>query len=226
MTNGLMRIEFPTYKSSGIAVVKNAIPDSTCSELIDKCRENFETLFSPGPTLGGINPKMKSTMDFSFSKAVVDSFGIDSSVFAKCEDEVSIGLYSALAMYVQEYRELHNVDLYDTGYRLQKYSPRVGFYRSHSDGDPWSTPPINLRVLGVVMYLNTVDVGGGTGFPEHDIVIPACAGDISIFPAYWTHPHVGRVPISGDKWMISTFIVCDEPEHKPIQLECKPSIIV
>jgi hypothetical protein len=221
-----MKIEFPAGRSSGIAVVKNAIPENVCSELVDKCLENYDTLFSPGPTLGGINLKVKNTMDFSFSKDVVDSFGIDSSVFSKCEDAISMGLYSALAMYVQEYKELHHVDLYDTGYRLQRYFPRSGFYRSHTDGDPWSPAPINLRVLGIVMYLNTVSVGGGTGFPEHDVVIPASVGDISIFPAYWTHPHVGRVPISGDKWMISTFIVCNEPEPKPIKYECKPSLIV
>lgn len=226
MTDDLMRIEFPAGKSSAIAVVKNAIPESTCSKLVAICLENFETLFSPGPTLGGVNKKMKNTMDFSFSKGVVDSLGIDSAVFAKCEDEVTIGLYSALSMYVQEYAELHTVDLQDTGYRLQRYTPREGFYRSHTDGDPWSQSPVNLRVLGVVMYLNTVDVGGGTGFPAHDVVIPASVGDISVFPAYWTHPHTGRVPISGDKWMISTFIDCHEPPRKPIQVECKPSLIV
>lgn len=226
MIDNQMRIEFPAGKSSAIAVVKNAISESTCSQLVSKCLENFGTLFSPGPTLGGVNPKVKNTMDFSFSKSVVDSHGIDSSVFSKCEDEVTIGIYSALAMYVQEYNELHHVDLQDTGYRLQRYYPREGFYRSHVDGDPWSPSPINVRVLGVVVYLNTVDVGGGTGFPAHDIVVPASVGDISIFPAYWTHPHSGRVPISGDKWMISTFIVCNEPDHSPIKLECKPSLII
>lgn len=226
MTDNQMRIEFPAGKSSAIAVVKNAIPESVCSELVNSCLEHFETLFSPGPTLGGVNPKMKNTMDFSFSKSTVDSFGIDNAVFSKCEDAITVGLFSALSLYIQEYNELHHVELKDTGYRLQRYSPRVGFYRSHTDGDPWSQNPINLRVLGVVMYLNTVTVGGGTGFPAHDVVIPASVGDISIFPAYWTHPHTGRVPISGDKWMISTFIDCHEPPYKPIQFECKPSIII
>ena len=26
------------------------------------------------------------------------------------------------------------------------------------------------------------------------------------FPATWTHPHESRVPISGDKWIVSSFI--------------------
>jgi hypothetical protein len=207
-------IDFPHDKSSGIAVVSNAIPQKVCTELVEECILHFSEKFYEGPTLGGLNRNIKNCMDFNFNETHGPNF-------KKLKEQIDIGLSAAMALYVEQYPELYNVGLYDTGYRLQRYFPRSGFYRSHIDGSPWSEGKgVNLRVLGVVMYLNTVESGGGTWFPMHDTVVPAKAGNISIFPAYWTHPHQGCVPISGDKWIISTFMVCKEPFKPFIQYDC------
>jgi len=216
-------IHFLSDKASGIAVIHNAIPLQTCENLVRLCTSAYDKVFYPGPTIGGLSPNIKSTMDLDFSRSALKDKGIEDPAFGICEDEVSVGLYSAIALYVEQFPELYEVthSLVDTGYRLQRYEPRKGFYRSHVDGAPWVSPPINTRVLGVVMYLNTVESGGGTAFPMHDVIIPATAGSISIFPAYWTHPHQGCVPISGDKWMISTFMECPEPKPKPQYYECQ-----
>ena len=55
------------------------------------------------------------------------------------------------------------------------------------------------------MYLNTVPKGGGTNFPLHDVTIDAVCGRISFFPANFTHPHAGLMPLSSPKYIISTF---------------------
>ena len=91
---------------------------------------------------------------------------------------------------------------------MQHYEKNIGYYREHIDGGivPRTT---STRILGAIIYLNTVDVGGGTYFREHDIIVPAKIGSVSLFPAHWTHPHQGMVPISNDKWIISSFITMD-----------------
>lgn len=187
------------------------ISKKVCKGLINECSLYFDRLFQPGITLGGMNPLVKSSSDFNFSKSYVDSQGVDSSNFAFFENEVSTGLYSAIGYYIQQYEELWKwPGVQDTGYRLQRYFQNHGYYRTHIDGAPWDTTGnMGPRVLGVVIYLNDVEVGGSTYFPEHDIHVPAKAGRISVFPTNWTHPHMGQTPISEDKWMISTFMVCD-----------------
>jgi hypothetical protein len=58
----------------------------------------------------------------------------------------------------------------------------------------------------MVIYLNDVEYGGETNFPLHEIAVTPKAGRIVFFPATWTHLHESRVPISSDKWIISSFI--------------------
>jgi hypothetical protein len=76
---------------------------------------------------------------------------------------------------------------------------------------------ISERVLAAVIYLNDVDYGGETNFPLHQVAVKAKAGRISLFPATFTHPHESCVPITGDKWIISTFITNGQANH-PQQL--------
>lgn len=202
---------FPGGRNNQIMYGDNLISRKVCSSLIKECLAYYEYLFRPGVTLGGLDSSVKNSSDFSFSKGWVDSVGVDSSNFAYFENEIVTGLYMAVARYVQEYEELWRwPGMRDTGFRLQRYTRNFGYYRTHVDGSPWDQmPSYGPRVLGVVIYLNDIEVGGSTYFPDHDIHVPAKAGRISIFPTNWTHPHMGQTPITDDKWMISTFMVCD-----------------
>lgn len=217
---------FPDGQRSQIMYGDNLISDKSCRGLIAECKTYFDRLFQPGITLGGINSLVKSSSDFNFSKSYVDSQGVDSSNFSFYENEVTDGLYKAIGYYIQQYEELWKwPGVRDTGYRLQRYFKSHGYYRTHIDGAPWDTTGgPGPRVLGVVIYLNDVEVGGSTYFPAHDVHVPAKAGRISVFPTNWTHPHMGQTPISCDKWMISTFMVCDvyerpEPQEPPTYSE-------
>lgn len=210
-----IEFEFPGGLNSHIMVAYNAIPKKVCKGLIKECETFFDELFQPGITLGGLRPEVKSSSDFNFSKQFVEDQGVDSTNFAYYENEVSLGLYSAIGHYIQQYERLWEwPGVRDTGYRLQRYTRNHGYYRTHIDGAPWdNSGSPGPRVLGVVMYLNDVEVGGSTYFPDHDIHVPAVAGSMSIFPTSWTHPHMGQTPLSEDKWMISTFMVTDVYEQ-------------
>jgi hypothetical protein len=73
----------------------------------------------------------------------------------------------------------------------------------------------------MVIYLNDVEYGGETNFPLHEVAVTPKAGRIVFFPATWTHLHESRVPISSDKWIISSFINNVQPmdvgSRKPIE---------
>jgi len=211
---------FPTGKIGQIMYGDNLIPKRICEGLIDESSRYFDRLFKPGITISGSNPLVKSSSDFNFSKKMIDEVGVDSSNFAFYENEVSVGLYSAIAHYIQEYEELWNwPGVQDTGYRMQRYFRNHGYYRAHVDGNPWESisDDEKPRVLGVIIYLNDVEVGGSTYFPSHDVHVPAKAGRISVFPTNWTHPHMGQVPITSDKWIISTFMTADIYDRTPAQ---------
>ena len=70
-------------------------------------------------------------------------------------------------------------------------------------------------MITVIAYLNDVEEGGETGFPELDINVPANKGDVVVFHNTLlndsaTYPkinpkslHGGMPVIKGEKWMVN-----------------------
>lgn len=90
----------------------------------------------------------------------------------------------------------------DTGFHIQKYDPGVGYFRPHVDA---SSPNTALRLAAAIVYLNTVEEGGGTRFTHLEHTVDCVEGRVLWFPATWTYEHEGTMPISAPKWSISTF---------------------
>jgi hypothetical protein len=67
------------------------------------------------------------------------------------------------------------------------------------------------RYLVLLWYLNDVEQGGETRFPQLDVAIPARAGRLLMFPPYWMYQHEGMPPLSGDKYIISTYLLFIDP---------------
>ncbi len=68
------------------------------------------------------------------------------------------------------------------------------------------------RYLVLLWYLNDVEEGGETDFPQLDIKIAARAGRLLMFPPYWMYQHQGVQPISNDKYILSTYLLFDMPQ--------------
>jgi len=60
------------------------------------------------------------------------------------------------------------------------------------------------RFLSFLFYLNDVDVGGETVF--EGVTIQAKTGRLVVFPPLWMFPHVGKSPITNNKYIISTYL--------------------
>jgi prolyl 4-hydroxylase len=63
------------------------------------------------------------------------------------------------------------------------------------------------RYLVFLWYLNDVEVGGETEFVDLDIKVQARAGRLLMFPPYWMFQHAGLVPLSNDKYIVSTYLL-------------------
>ena len=66
---------------------------------------------------------------------------------------------------------------------------------------------LSNRYLVLLWYLNDVEHGGATRFPRLDIEITARAGRLLMFPPYWMYQHEGLPPQSGDKYILSTYLL-------------------
>lgn len=67
------------------------------------------------------------------------------------------------------------------------------------------------RYLVLLWYLNDVEQGGETRFPQLDVTVQARAGRLLMFPPYWMYQHEGLPPISGDKYIVSTYLLFIDP---------------
>ncbi len=63
------------------------------------------------------------------------------------------------------------------------------------------------RYLVLLWYLNDVAAGGETRFPGLDLAIAPRAGRLLVFPPYWMYQHEGVPPTSGDKYILSTYLL-------------------
>ena len=197
-------IRYLTEKKDMIAVYDGLIDPAICDRLITELKPIWDSVSWEGETGSGLFQNIKSSQDCALSAQKIGE-GRWNDKFETIERQILDGLTSAVAWYQAEFEALHGLSsVNDTGFQLQRYLQHHGFYRQHVDSLPahWSSN----RVLGCIVYLNTVEVGGETEFPIHEAAVNPVSGRIVLFPATFTHPHVGRPALSGDKWIISTFI--------------------
>lgn len=87
--------------------------------------------------------------------------------------------------------------------RIKRYRPGADeAFQLHFD----SIGEVANRYLVCLWYLNDVAEGGETEFPGLGIKVAPRAGRLLMFPPFWMYPHAGRLPISGDKFILSTYL--------------------
>ena len=87
---------------------------------------------------------------------------------------------------------------------LKRYRPGGGEgFQRHFD----SINEVADRYLVLLWYLNDVAEGGETAFPQLDLAVQPRAGRLLVFPPYWMYQHAGLAPVSGDKFILSTYLL-------------------
>ncbi len=97
----------------------------------------------------------------------------------------------------------------------QQYKAGVGGYHHwHSEIYPRGANCETLhRVLLFMFYVNTVDEGGETEFLYQQQKIAPQTGRMVVAPAGFTHTHKGHVPVSGDKLILTSWILFNRAEQ-------------
>jgi hypothetical protein len=87
-------------------------------------------------------------------------------------------------------------------FRIKKYNPGgTDRFDTHVDVGDHETA---RRFVSFLWYLNDVEVGGNTVFK--DLTIEPKKGTLIVFPPLWMFPHRGEPPVSGPKYIMSTYL--------------------
>ena len=87
---------------------------------------------------------------------------------------------------------------------LKRYRPGAGeCFQPHFD----SVHDFANRYLVFLWYLNDVETGGETEFPQLGLRVGARRGRLLMFPPYWMYQHAGLAPVSSDKYILSTYLL-------------------
>ena len=116
------------------------------------------------------------------------------------KDYVDI-VQTCYAMYAETYKILHDFELQALNVAVQKTEPGQGYHRWHCEQAKHSH-----RVAACMMYLNDDFEGGETEFLYQNKRIVPKRGQFLIWPATYTHAHRGNPPLSGKKYITTSWI--------------------
>lgn len=108
---------------------------------------------------------------------------------------------------MDKYKKLHpffakgnlgfwNIDFYCN---YQKYIPKQYYSIEHCE----HSLVYPTRILAWMFYCNDIKEGGETEFPQQNIVIKPKTGTLLIWPAGWTHSHLGKISPSENKYIVT-----------------------
>lgn len=86
--------------------------------------------------------------------------------------------------------------------KIQKTLPSQGYHM-------WHTENLSLdyksRVTAFMVYLNDVEDGGETEFLFESLRVKPTKGTLVVWPAGYTHAHRGNPPLSGVKYVVTSW---------------------
>ena len=168
------------------------IDEQLCKNII-KVFEHGAVVTQPGLSSNIVQPHIKDSTDCSFTK--LDFTKLWTNYFDTIMPEVYN--YAEKAKVANFTLEMANV---------QKYNPGQGFKQVHYERDVF----IPYRCFVFMTYLNDVP-NGGTHFPEQEYTAEAITGNTLIWPAEFTHPHVGQISEEHTKYIVTGWFIYVDP---------------
>ena len=181
---------------------KTSISRELCNDIINLFEQEDNRY--DGVTSSGLNKNIKDTTDFIITTGGPRWDKINKLLSKELNNNVTEYVKKYNNMVHPTYQIFHANYLSTASMQLQKYEKNIGKYVYHED----SRCDFNdrkIRKLTFLWYLNDVDEGGETEFWSSYRIKPE-AGKLVLFPASWTFPHKGNVPISNDKYIITGWL--------------------
>jgi hypothetical protein len=166
-----------------------------------------------GFTIGGVNLDIKDTYDYVIEKNNPKWYKYYNLLFSELNRNLKEYINSLNKDNVINNDDQHTKNteykfFYDelsiVSFQVQRYIKNKGRYIYHNDFVVDSLGKKH-RVITFIWYLNDVKEGGETVFNGTTFIKPEM-GKLVLFPATWTYPHCGRMPISSNKYIITGWV--------------------
>jgi hypothetical protein len=184
-------------RNESIFVVQDLISEDLCRRCIELYEQDARK--HPGHTASAAGDAQTETDVKVSTDLGIEPDGVWKAVFVELHAAVTTVVQSLAA----QFPGLQIAPLQCTGYKIQHYRKNAGRFKWHFDA---FGPGGRDRQLAMIIYLNSVDDGGETSFYRQQLKIKPVAGSALFFPPFWTHLHCGEIPLSGDKYVISSFV--------------------
>jgi len=184
-------------------------PHSLDKEFCERLIRIYERLpKKDGVVSGGYRPEVKLTKDGHSDQ---EPYRNDPE-WRMCEGVIRKELSAKLERYIYDINKgeikpnnffPNGVPMEDAGFQIQRYTANEGEFKFHQDFSIKDNG--KYRILTYLWYLNDVADGGETQFYDGSLVVPE-TGKLLLFPALWTYPHRGVMPLSNDKYIMTGWI--------------------
>ena len=195
----------------------NSLSVELCKEMINLFEtEHFDKY--EGVTAGGLNKNIKDTIDFQIPAKNANNKPEWTKIRTLLDKELTNNVkkyvkYINECVTIEEENSTQKYRLFDESItfetmQMQRYTKNKGRYVYHQDFScDWIAK--KYRVITFLWYINDVLEGGETEFWASHRIKPE-AGKLLLFPATWTYPHRGMMPISNDKYIVTGWIYLQE----------------
>lgn len=226
--------------SQFIEVIDNALPAELCESLIRQIDTSPNR--QPGRTGGGVDTSKKVSEDVSicthaeFASLLPKVLECTTSYLVEYFAKYYFALIGPVGLTLKHPKTGEPVKLTQDNFdevarpnlqslvqylfrmgdiNAQKYPASKGGYPYwHSEVYPQTGHNEALhRILLFMYYLNDVEEGGETDFYYQDLSIRPKRGTMVIAPAYFTHTHRGNVPVSNDKYILTSWVLFNRAEN-------------
>ncbi len=170
-------------------------PLSLCDDLVNFFETHRDNQ-TQGRTAGGLNLESKKSTDLSIRPR-----DLELPDHKPVRDYIDT-LFTCHKDYLEQWPFLKSfmprVEV--PSFNIQRYQPGGHFQKTHSERTTIGT---SHRILAWMTYLNDIEDGGSTHFVHQDLDVQPQKGKTLIWPAEWTHAHLGSVVNSGSKYIIT-----------------------
>tara|TARA_Y100000004_G_C8908002_1_gene409604 strand:+ start:21 stop:620 length:600 start_codon:yes stop_codon:yes gene_type:complete len=132
-----------------------------------------------------------------------EDFMLDHQCGYEYMNQYNLVVGACLEKYINEYESLMNYRYQQAYLNVQRTLPGEGFHAFHAEDGSMGC---NRRLMATMMYLNTVEDGGETEFLYQHRRFKPIAGQVLIWPAGFTHTHRGLPPLSGEKFIATSWL--------------------
>ena len=169
--------------------------NSLCDELIEFFEAHQEKQ-EPGQSAGAVDLDAKKSTDMTIHPRDLKQQEY------KAAKEYTDCLFACFKDYTEQFSFLGSImpSTFIGSFNIQKYLPGGHFKLPHTER---TSVQNSFRVLAWMTYLNDVVDGGTTKFTHQDMEVKPSKGKTRIWPAEWTHAHVGNIVNSGEKYIIT-----------------------